>query len=193
LLRTGRPCHTLGNLGRFWLPGCLRSCFLVFYAVALPRFILADSLDHAAWGGSAYNLAAVAACWIYADSIAARRQQVQNQQSAKPSLAQDRELTAYPDSIYKLSPSGKRQPLAVAVDTGVRTHTSGEYRFDDKMEDNHKQVWALYANEESFEFRNADFHHLHGNRWYFVINERATTDKGEVGSSNLPRRAIPPN
>jgi hypothetical protein len=67
-----------------WL---LALMFLVFYAVALPRFILADSLDHAARSGSAYNLAAVAVCWIYADSIAARRQQVQNQQSAKPSLA----------------------------------------------------------------------------------------------------------
>ena len=62
-----------------------------------------------------------------------------------------------------------------------------------KIDDHHKQVWALYANEESFGFGNADFHHLHGNRWYFVINERATTDKGEVGSSNLRRRAIPPN
>src|SRR5580700_9549933 len=58
--------------------------FLVITAVALPPLILADPKNHAAWGGNAYNLAAVAACWICADSIAARRQQVQNQQSAKP-------------------------------------------------------------------------------------------------------------
>ena len=42
-------------------------------------------------------------------------------------------------------------------------------------------------------FGNADFHHLHGDRWYFVINERAATDKGEVGGSNLPRGTIAPN
>jgi uncharacterized membrane protein YphA (DoxX/SURF4 family) len=46
--------------------------FFVFNAVALPRFILTDSKDHAAWGGSAYNLTAVAAAWILTDSIARR-------------------------------------------------------------------------------------------------------------------------
>jgi uncharacterized membrane protein len=46
--------------------------FLVFNAVALPRFIFANPRDHAAWGGNAYNLAAVAAAWILADSIASR-------------------------------------------------------------------------------------------------------------------------
>jgi uncharacterized membrane protein YphA (DoxX/SURF4 family) len=46
--------------------------FLVFNVVSLPRFILADPKNHAAWGGYAYNLAAVAACWILADSIASR-------------------------------------------------------------------------------------------------------------------------
>ena len=44
--------------------------FLVFNLVALPRFIFAHPKNHAAWGGNAYNLAAVAAAWILADSIA---------------------------------------------------------------------------------------------------------------------------
>jgi uncharacterized membrane protein YphA (DoxX/SURF4 family) len=44
--------------------------FLVFNAVALPQFIFGDPKNHAAWGGYAYNLAAVASCWILADSIA---------------------------------------------------------------------------------------------------------------------------
>jgi uncharacterized membrane protein YphA (DoxX/SURF4 family) len=48
--------------------------FLVFNAVALPRFIFADPKDHAAWGGYAYNLAAVAAAWILADALARRRE-----------------------------------------------------------------------------------------------------------------------
>ncbi len=47
--------------------------FLVFNAVALPPFIFADPKNHAAWGGNAYNLAAAAAVWIFAESIASRR------------------------------------------------------------------------------------------------------------------------
>lgn len=46
--------------------------FLAFNLVALPPFILAYPKRHAAWGGNAYNLAAVAAAWILADSIATR-------------------------------------------------------------------------------------------------------------------------
>jgi hypothetical protein len=46
--------------------------FFVFNAAALPRFILAHPKHHAAWGGSKYNLAAVAAAWILADSIASQ-------------------------------------------------------------------------------------------------------------------------
>ena len=46
--------------------------FLVFNVVALPPFIFAYPKDHTAWGGNAYNLAAVAAAWIVADSIATR-------------------------------------------------------------------------------------------------------------------------
>ena len=61
--------------------------FLAFNAFALPPFILANPQDHAAWGGNAFNLALVGATWIFADSIAIPRQPVQNQQSAKPSLA----------------------------------------------------------------------------------------------------------
>lgn len=49
--------------------------FLTFNVLALPQFILADRSDHAAWGGNAYNLAAVASCWILADFLAADRRQ----------------------------------------------------------------------------------------------------------------------
>jgi uncharacterized membrane protein YphA (DoxX/SURF4 family) len=61
--------------------------FLIFNLVALPPFIFADLKNHAAWGGNAFNLALVAANWILADSIATRQRPVQNQQSARPSLA----------------------------------------------------------------------------------------------------------
>jgi uncharacterized membrane protein YphA (DoxX/SURF4 family) len=61
--------------------------FLVFNAVALPPFIFADPKKHAAWGGNAYNLAAVGAAWILADSIAGRQEQVQNQQDPRPQPA----------------------------------------------------------------------------------------------------------
>jgi uncharacterized membrane protein YphA (DoxX/SURF4 family) len=54
--------------------------FLAFNAVALPQFIFAHSERHAAWGGNAFNLALVAACWIFADAIASHRSPVQNQQ-----------------------------------------------------------------------------------------------------------------
>jgi uncharacterized membrane protein len=67
-----------------WLLGLM---FLTFNIVALPQFILADPKDHAAWGGYAYNLAAVGACWILADALATRQHLTQNQQSANLSLA----------------------------------------------------------------------------------------------------------
>jgi uncharacterized membrane protein YphA (DoxX/SURF4 family) len=60
--------------------------FLAFNVLALPPFIFADTRDHAARGGNAFNLALVGATWIFADAIATR-QSVQNQQSAKPSPA----------------------------------------------------------------------------------------------------------
>lgn len=53
-----------------WLLGLM---FLAFNLIALPQFIFADPKEHAAWGGYAYNLAAVGACWIFAESIALRR------------------------------------------------------------------------------------------------------------------------
>jgi hypothetical protein len=46
--------------------------FFVFNLVALPPFIFANPHHHAAWGGNAYNLAAVASAWILADSLVAR-------------------------------------------------------------------------------------------------------------------------
>ena len=47
--------------------------FLVFNVVSLPSFIVAHPESHAAWGGNAFNLAAVGAAWILAESIAGRR------------------------------------------------------------------------------------------------------------------------
>jgi uncharacterized membrane protein YphA (DoxX/SURF4 family) len=44
--------------------------FLAFNIVKLPSYILADPHEHAAWGGNAYNLAAVGASWILADQLA---------------------------------------------------------------------------------------------------------------------------
>jgi uncharacterized membrane protein len=44
--------------------------FLAFNIVKLPSYILADPHDHAAWGGNAYNLAAVGASWILAGQLA---------------------------------------------------------------------------------------------------------------------------
>lgn len=46
-----------------WL---LELMFLAFNLTILPSFILADPHDHAAWGGNAYNLAAVGSVWIFA-------------------------------------------------------------------------------------------------------------------------------
>jgi uncharacterized membrane protein len=57
---------------------------LVFSALVLAPMIFASPRDHVAWGGNAYNLAAVGAAWIVADWLATRQQPVQNQQSAKP-------------------------------------------------------------------------------------------------------------
>lgn len=45
----------------------------VFNLIALPPFIFAHPERHAAWGGSAYNLAAVASAWILADALVSRR------------------------------------------------------------------------------------------------------------------------
>ena len=46
---------------------------LVFSALALAPLPFASPHDHVAWGANAYNLAAVGAGWIFAESIASRR------------------------------------------------------------------------------------------------------------------------
>jgi uncharacterized membrane protein YphA (DoxX/SURF4 family) len=53
-----------------WLLGLM---FLVFNLTILPTYIFADPKNHAAWGGNAYNLAAVGSSWILAEVIASRK------------------------------------------------------------------------------------------------------------------------
>ena len=48
---------------------------LVFSALALAPLPFASLDDHVAWGANAYNLAAVGATWIFAKSLASRRQE----------------------------------------------------------------------------------------------------------------------
>jgi uncharacterized membrane protein YphA (DoxX/SURF4 family) len=50
-----------------WLLGLM---FLVFNLTILPTYILAHPNGHAAWGGNAYNLAAVGASWVLAGALA---------------------------------------------------------------------------------------------------------------------------
>jgi uncharacterized membrane protein len=66
-----------------WLLGVM---FLSFNLTILPTYILADPHDHAAWGGNAYNLAAVGAAWILASALARRRAERQGEPHA--SMAQ---------------------------------------------------------------------------------------------------------
>jgi uncharacterized membrane protein YphA (DoxX/SURF4 family) len=53
--------------------------FLAFNVFSLPQFIFADPKGHAAWGGNSINLAFVGASLIFADAIASRRKQVEDQ------------------------------------------------------------------------------------------------------------------
>lgn len=53
--------------------------FLAFNVFSLPQFIFAHPKEHAAWGGNAINLAFVGANLIFADAIASRRKQVEEQ------------------------------------------------------------------------------------------------------------------
>ncbi|MGH7867909.1 MAG: hypothetical protein ACREP9_09860, partial [Candidatus Dormibacteraceae bacterium] len=46
---------------------------LIFSLVVLAPMIFASPHNHIAWGGNAYNLAAVGAAWIFADWLATRR------------------------------------------------------------------------------------------------------------------------
>ena len=49
---------------------------LLFSVLVLTPMIFASPRDHTAWGGDAYNLAAVGAAWIFADWLATRQQPV---------------------------------------------------------------------------------------------------------------------
>ena len=59
---------------------------LVFSALALAPMLFAFPHRHDVWGGNAYNLAAVAAAWIFADSIATRQQQSVNPTKPSPGI-----------------------------------------------------------------------------------------------------------
>jgi hypothetical protein len=47
--------------------------------LALAPGPIADPHNHVAWGSNAYNLAAVGAVWIFAESIAAKRRERRNE------------------------------------------------------------------------------------------------------------------
>src|SRR5690348_218964 len=64
-----------------WLLGLM---FLVFNVTILPSFIFANPKNHAAWGGNAYNLAAVGSSWILAAAIARRRDTASEPRLVKP-------------------------------------------------------------------------------------------------------------
>jgi uncharacterized membrane protein YphA (DoxX/SURF4 family) len=53
-----------------WLLGLM---FLAFNLTILPTYIFAHPKSHAAWGGNAYNLAAVGSSWILAEASTSRR------------------------------------------------------------------------------------------------------------------------
>ena len=52
---------------------------LVFSVLVLAPGPLAHPHNHVAWGSNAYNLAAVGAAWIFAESIAIRRREPTNE------------------------------------------------------------------------------------------------------------------
>jgi uncharacterized membrane protein len=49
---------------------------LIFSALVLAPMIFAHPHNHIAWGGNAYNLAAVGAAWIFADWLSLRRHRI---------------------------------------------------------------------------------------------------------------------
>jgi hypothetical protein len=51
---------------------------LIFSALVLAPMVFAYPHNHIAWGGNAYNLAAVGAAWILADWLSTRRHPAQN-------------------------------------------------------------------------------------------------------------------
>jgi hypothetical protein len=61
--------------------------FLVFAVVVLPRYIFQYPHSEIAWGGNAYNLAAVGAAWVLADWLASRRSELRLETSHVPSVS----------------------------------------------------------------------------------------------------------
>jgi uncharacterized membrane protein len=61
----------------------LASMLVLFDLLVLVRLPLASPHDHVAWGGNAYNLAAVAAFWIFAEFLVVQR----SDRALRPSFA----------------------------------------------------------------------------------------------------------
>jgi uncharacterized membrane protein YphA (DoxX/SURF4 family) len=59
---------------------------LVFSILVLAPLPFASPRDHVAWGANAYNLAAVGAAWIFAESIATRRRERENELGSEMDL-----------------------------------------------------------------------------------------------------------
>jgi uncharacterized membrane protein len=67
--------------------------FLFEIMVEIPP-VFVQPHNQAAWGGAAYNLVAMGACWIFVESVASRRQADQRQTSVAGHVA-----TSHPDSV----------------------------------------------------------------------------------------------
>jgi uncharacterized membrane protein len=67
--------------------------FLFEVMVEIPP-VFVQPHNHVAWGGAVYNLVAIGACWIFAESVASGRQADQRQTSVAGDVA-----TSHPDSI----------------------------------------------------------------------------------------------
>jgi uncharacterized membrane protein YphA (DoxX/SURF4 family) len=65
----------------------LAGMLLVFNALVLMPMIFAHPRNHVAWGGNAYNLAAVGAAWIIADWLVTRQASALNHRSADVAMA----------------------------------------------------------------------------------------------------------
>ena len=59
---------------------------LIFSALALAPRVFAYPHAHGAWGGNAYNLAAIGAAWILASSLAKRRAEPGNEATARAAM-----------------------------------------------------------------------------------------------------------
>lgn len=60
---------------------------VVFSALVLLPPLFVAHPDHVSWGSNAYNLAAIAACWIFAESLAKRRANRSRGAAAEPAAA----------------------------------------------------------------------------------------------------------